>query len=68
MSDESILTSKAAADRLGKTSRTIARWVAAGKLKPTLQIDGSRGAFLFTIEEVDRVLAEEAENDQAESA
>ena len=48
------LTSKPVAARLGKSLSTVSRLVAAGRLTPTLRLDGLRGAMWFTPAEIAR--------------
>lgn len=55
---QAILTTADAAKRLGVTPSAISRLVAAGTLKPAKKLPGVRGAFLFTVDELDRVLEE----------
>lgn len=48
------LTSEQAAERTGKSRRTIRRWVAAGRLRPAVRLgEPPTGALLFRPEDVD---------------
>lgn len=49
------LTTAQAANALGVSVRTIARWVQEGRLSPALRLDGTRGAMWFDRAEVERV-------------
>lgn len=49
------LTSQEAADELGIDRSTLTRWVAAGEITPIKKLPGSRGAFLFSTQEVQRI-------------
>lgn len=48
-----LLTAKEAADRLGVTARTVARWVDSGRLAHAHKLPGPTGAYLFRPEDVD---------------
>lgn len=53
MSRPSLVSTRAVADRLGVTPRTVARWVEAGTLTPAAQAPGPFGAYLFDAEQVE---------------
>lgn len=42
-----LLTSRQVAERLETTVTTVNRWVLSGRLQPTMQVPGYRGARLF---------------------
>ena len=54
MTTAELLTLKQAADRTGKSHRTIQRWVESGRLTHALKLPGDTGAYLFRPEDVDR--------------
>ena len=54
------LTSAEACKRLGIDRSTLSRWVASGRITPSLKMPGLRGPFLFDAAEVERVKAEAA--------
>lgn len=58
MSTRRLKSSREAAAALGVTTRTIARWVADGRLTAEAQAPGVRGAYLFTPEEISRAQRE----------
>lgn len=47
------LTANEAADRAGRSRRTITRWIDSGRLVPAAQLPGPTGAMLFRPEDVD---------------
>lgn len=47
MNETHLLTTAEVAKRLGRSPRTIARWVESGDLTPAVTLPGPRGAFLF---------------------
>lgn len=49
-----LLTSAEACERLGIDRSTLSRWVEKGRLAPAQKLPGLRGAFLFTVEEINR--------------
>lgn len=52
-----VVTAREAAELLGVTRQTIARWVNEGYMLPAKRLPGAHGAALFTTDEVDRVRA-----------
>lgn len=54
-----LITTAQVAERAGVSRRAVTRWVDAGRLTPTQQLPGLRGALLFDAETVDAFLAEE---------
>jgi excisionase family DNA binding protein len=54
------LTSKEAAERLGMSLRTFLRRVEEGAITPTHKLPGTRGAFLFDADSIDRLKNEAA--------
>ena len=44
---ETLLTTRQVADHFGVTPQTVAKWVAAGRLSPTLRAPGVRGSMFF---------------------
>lgn len=48
-----LLSTKQVAERRGVTVSTVSRWVASGKLRPLLKLEGKTGAMLFRPEDVD---------------
>lgn len=53
MSKETLLTTREAANRLGVSVQTVARWVTEGKLEPALKAPGVRGPLFFNADDVD---------------
>ena len=53
MTKETLLTTREAANRLGVSVQTVARWVSEEKLKPALKAPGIRGPLFFRAEDVD---------------
>lgn len=52
---DDLLTTQQSLDRIGYGDpSSISRWVAAGRLTPALKLPGLRGAYLFSVEEIDR--------------
>lgn len=51
------LTANEAADRAGRSRRTITRWIESGRLKPAERLPGQTGALLFLPEDVDAAAA-----------
>lgn len=51
--EETLLTTREAATRLGVSVQTVSRWVAEEKLKPALKAPGIRGPLFFRAEDVD---------------
>jgi excisionase family DNA binding protein len=51
--DEELLTAAQAADRLGVSVRTVARWAEEGRLPEAMKLAGVRGPRLFRAEDVD---------------
>lgn len=47
MSNPNLMTTRAAADALGVSTREVARRVERGALDPAVKLPGLRGAFLF---------------------
>jgi excisionase family DNA binding protein len=58
MTELQLLSTSEAADYAGVSVATVTRWVHAGTLKPAGKVPGLRGAFMFTKEDVDALLAE----------
>ncbi|MFD4990788.1 helix-turn-helix domain-containing protein [Cellulosimicrobium cellulans] len=58
MSQTTLLTTRDAADRLGVSVPTVTRLVRSGDLTAEAKAPGARGAYLFTAEAVDALLAE----------
>ena len=56
---ETLLTTREAADALGVSPQTIARWVDAGRITPSLRGPGVRGVMWFDADAV-AALAKEA--------
>lgn len=52
---EVLITTHKAAQILGVSHQTVQRFVTAGLLEPALKAPGKRGAFFFTVEEVNRL-------------
>lgn len=52
------LTAAAVCEDFGCDRSTLSRWVKEGFIAPTFQFPGTRGAFLFAPEEIDRVRAD----------
>jgi hypothetical protein len=44
--------------RTGRDRRQVARWIAAGRLKPILKLPGRTGAYLFAVADVDELCDE----------
>jgi excisionase family DNA binding protein len=55
-----LLTTAAAAERLGVTASTISRWVSAGKLTPAIKGSGLRGPMWFRASDVDDLTERQA--------
>lgn len=55
-----LLTSAAVCKELHIDRSTLSRWVAAERIRPVTKLPGLRGAFLFTLDEVERVKIEVA--------
>lgn len=53
-----LIGSAEAAQILGVSRATFNRWVAAGRIETAVEMPGSTGARLFTVDEVERVKAE----------
>lgn len=53
------LTANEAAERAGRSRRTITRWIRDGRLKPAAQLPGPTGALLFRPADVDALLSPE---------
>lgn len=53
--DEQLLTTAQAADRLGVTVRTVSRWADSGRLPEAMKLAGLRGPRLFRVTDVDRL-------------
>ncbi|MCA1674196.1 MAG: helix-turn-helix domain-containing protein [Pseudonocardiaceae bacterium] len=62
MPGEPFLTSGQVAERLGVTSRAVARWVQKGMLKPTLTTPGGRYRWKWS--DVERQLREQRQRDE----
>ena len=45
---ETLLTTRQVADHFGVTPQTVAKWVAVGRLTPTLRAPGVRGSMFFS--------------------
>lgn len=58
MADD-LITTADLARQLGVTTRTIARWVEAGKLTYVHKLDGLRGAYLFAPDQAEKLRAAE---------
>jgi predicted site-specific integrase-resolvase len=61
------MTTNGVAARLNVDASTVARWIRTGKLKPDLKAPGLRGAYMFSVETVEKFAAER-EAPAAESA
>lgn len=61
-----LLTTQEAAERVQRTTRTIRRWVAAGRLVPAYTLPRRNGDHLFHADDVDRAAA--GDNDETEQA
>lgn len=55
-----LIPTQEVARRAGKDVRTVNRWVIDGRLTPAVKLPGLRGARLFHIADVERLLAEDA--------
>lgn len=55
MSKETLLTTQEAANRLGVSVQTVARWVSEGKLTHALKAPGLRGPMFFRASDVDEL-------------
>jgi excisionase family DNA binding protein len=55
-----LLTATQAAERAGITRRTLTRWIASGRIAPTVQLPGRTGAMLFHPDDVDAATTTEA--------
>ena len=53
-----LIGSAEACDVLGIDRSTLTRWVAAGKVSPSVRLPGRSGAMLFDREDIDALLAE----------
>ena len=58
--DDTLLTTREAADALGVTVQTIAKWVDKGRIAPALQGPGLRGAMFFDPSDIEALLRESA--------
>lgn len=52
-----MMTTREAADRLGVSTSQVTRLVKRGEIEPAIQAPGKRGAFLFTVDEVEHCRA-----------
>lgn len=52
-----LLTTREAGERANRSTRTIRRWVASGRLIPAYTLPGQTGDHLFRVEDVDRAAA-----------
>ena len=52
------IPSAEACERLGIDRSTLSRWVAAGRITPTLRLPGATGSMLFDPADVDRIASE----------
>lgn len=55
------LTANEAAERAGRSRRTITRWISSGRLKPVAKLPGDTGALLFYGADVDAAAAQSPE-------
>ncbi len=55
MSNDELLFTAEAAQRLGVTPRTVNRWVREGKLTPVAQAPGPKGARMFRATDLEAV-------------
>ncbi len=55
MSNDELLFTAEAAQRLGVTPRTVNRWVREGKLTPVAQAPGPKGARMFRADDLEAV-------------
>ena len=53
MSKPDLMTTREVCDRLGISTSTLSRWVAAGELQPVKKGRGLRGAFIFARADVE---------------
>ena len=59
MRNDDLIGSAEACELLGGINRgTLVRWIASGKINTVTKMPGARGAYVFTLAEVQRVAAE----------
>jgi predicted site-specific integrase-resolvase len=58
MTETRFLNTKEAADALGVVRQTVIRWVDEERLHPFQKLSGETGAYIFELDEVERVKAE----------
>ena len=63
---EDLLSTVEVVELTGRSRRTIARWVASGRLEPVKQLPGSKGSHLFLRADVE--VAAAAPDDEAEAS
>lgn len=57
---QDLITSADVAQKIGVHVTTVARWVAAGSLRPAMKLPGETGAYLFDRAEVEQLASERA--------
>lgn len=58
---DQLITTAEACRRLGfKDRSSLTRYVAEGRISPAMKLDGRTGAYLFSVEEVERFKSEKA--------
>lgn len=62
-----LLSSAEACKRINIDRSTLSRWIKFGEAVPAMQLPTDKGAYLFTVEEVER-LAAKREQDKAKAS